>query len=576
MEIHKRATEALRLFADSAVYRRDGVVRCPKTEFTPGGERAGGVDDIEDCSLKNFDGEADRVCMTVAGSVFEETTTTTTIVFRPADYTSKENREFVRAKPLDCATEPLQLPLKDIQTNKSNAARAHIGEGAIRFGVLLATLQRAGLVLTKDFKNTKCVLVWAKRIKPDEYALANEKRKFNHFPGTWGMGRKDLLSKNLKKMLKKHPKSGYDIHPATYLLPSELKQLARHMTDTREVFILKPNAAACGMGIRLTASPPIDVKEPCIAQRYIQKPLLINNTKFDLRLYMVVTSVNPLRVFLYNEGLVRFATEIYPGGTTGLENQYAHLTNYSINKHNTENFENPDDDGNSEAGSKWLLSTFKNHCNENGYPWDLIWTQICDVAVKTVLSVEEDLYQKHAAHVGSGNGCFEIFGVDVLVEESFKVSLLEVNIMPSVNTVSPLDAKVKCNFLADLLTLVGIAHPSPQQQQQQPPLLRRSSSKLTPVDPLKPPYPTIGEYLPVLSPHLQAVIKASEDECHRKGAFSRVFPTLHTHGCYEGLVQRRSYNTLLYNWELVKLATWKSRGMVLPELPTIGRPVSTT
>ena len=71
--------------------------------------------------------------------------------------------------------------------------------------------------------------------------------------------------------------------------------------------------------------------------RYISNPLLINGYKFDLRVYVLVTSFEPLRVYVYKEGLVRFATEPYNETFEecrfwGPKSKYAHLTNYSINK----------------------------------------------------------------------------------------------------------------------------------------------------------------------------------------------------------------------------------------------------
>lgn len=65
---------------------------------------------------------------------------------------------------------------------------------------------------------------------------------------------------------------------------------------------------------------------------------MIDNKKFDLRIYVLVTQVEPdLNCFLYGDGLARFATEEYNSAPAHNSNLFMHLTNYAINK-NSEKF----------------------------------------------------------------------------------------------------------------------------------------------------------------------------------------------------------------------------------------------
>ena len=89
-----------------------------------------------------------------------------------------------------------------------------------------------------------------------------------------------------------------------------------------------------------------------VVSKYIFNPLLISGYKFDIRLYVLVTSFDPLRIYIYNEGLVRFASEPYEADK---DSQFCHLTNYSINK-NSETFVPNINANEQDTGNKWSLS----------------------------------------------------------------------------------------------------------------------------------------------------------------------------------------------------------------------------
>jgi len=66
--------------------------------------------------------------------------------------------------------------------------------------------------------------------------------------------------------------------------------------------------------------------------------LVVSNPPYDLFLFpyptilfsLSITGVDPLRVYIHDEGLTRISTSKY--SLKNLDNKFAHLTNYSINK----------------------------------------------------------------------------------------------------------------------------------------------------------------------------------------------------------------------------------------------------
>ncbi|XP_036909494.1 tubulin polyglutamylase TTLL13P-like isoform X1 [Sturnira hondurensis] len=282
-------------------------------------------------------------------------------------------------------------------------------------------------------------------------------QKINHFPGMTEICRKDLLARNMKRMQKLYPLE-YNIFPRTWCLPADYGdfQACGRQRKTR-TFICKPDSGSQGRGIFITRNPR-DIKpgEHMICQQYISKPFLIDGFKFDMRVYVLLTSCDPLRIFMYEEGLARFATMPYvEPNQNNLDDVCMHLTNYAINKHN-ENFVRDD-----AVGSKRKLSTLNAWLREHSYDPREIWGGIEDIIVKTIISAHSVLRHNYRTCFpqylsGCSCACFEILGFDILLDHKLKPWLLEVNHSPSFTTDSLLDQEVKDALLSDTLVLINL------------------------------------------------------------------------------------------------------------------------
>ena len=140
--------------------------------------------------------------------------------------------------------------------------------------------------------------------------------------------------RNILRMRRLHGKA-FDIAPRTYIFPEDYKRwcIDREVSQFKNMYIMKPSASSCGRGIKVIGKKQ-DVKKRggTIVSKYVSKPHLIRGHKYDLRLYVCVTSFEPLKIYLFSEGLVRLATVPYSTSKSSLKQRFMHLTNFSVNK----------------------------------------------------------------------------------------------------------------------------------------------------------------------------------------------------------------------------------------------------
>ena len=323
-------------------------------------------------------------------------------------------------------------------------------------------------------------------------------------------------------------------------------------------------ASSCGRGIRVIGKKTkVPKRDGFLVSKYVANPHLINGFKYDLRVYVLVSSYDPLRIYVFNDGLVRFATEQYTLNPNDLKKRFIHLTNFSVNK-KSENFvDNKGTGEGEESSSKWSFKTLRKAYEDNGINYDYVFAQVKDVIVKTLIGVEPHIVSNLNKSPGNKNTCFELYGFDILIDQNLKPWLLEVNVLPSLSSSSPFDKIVKTLLICDVLTLIGIRGYDKKKVNSGPEEEKRNGSKSLSIINKS----TIEE---VKSMTLDEVEKARaltgdedltvdelnmlmdhEDEFARKGNFARVFPLAANVDYYEKFFEVKRYNNQLL-WSYIR------------------------
>lgn len=133
--------------------------------------------------------------------------------------------------------------------------------------------------------------------------------------------------------------------------------------------------------------------------------------------------------------------------------RFAHLTNYSVNKKSS-GFVAADehnDDPDMEA-SKWSLTAFKRYLASVESPaiMENTMKKVMDVVAKTMIAAEAEMTLRMRSSASYRTNCFELFGLDIILDTNLDPFLLEVNISPSLMGSSPLDRRIKGSLIADI------------------------------------------------------------------------------------------------------------------------------
>jgi hypothetical protein len=257
-----------------------------------------------------------------------------------------------------------------------------------------------------------------------------------------------MVSKNnIWSTLKKY--YGFDqasqIMPSSYVLEdeSDMKQFKRdYKSDT--IYILKKNVQR-KEGLKLTKDYDYITKKATnedykVVQNYIRNLYLINGRKVNLRIYLLVVLRGDEKKFYISDlGKCIYTNKKYNDNDLDFE---SNITSYhldmSVYKENPRTFEE-------------LREYMDTHNGDSS----LFFVKIHQILQKMCMALSNDFYQ--SKNIRERNAIsFQLFGVDVIMNESLEPYLLEVNKGPDMSARDEEDKKMKTVVQTHMLEKVGV------------------------------------------------------------------------------------------------------------------------
>lgn len=246
---------------------------------------------------------------------------------------------------------------------------------------------------------------------PDKMKALKPLQKVNHFPGIFHLTNKKVMSTN-----NFHP-----FIPRAFEFPRMVKEFKEFVKKNPEKKFVVKNEANRGVKIVSIDEIGFESSNQKFYQEFIENPLLFDGRVHDIGVYVLVTSVNPLRIYRFSDDvLLRLCPEKYfPFDAKNIEKYVIYESHKLI-------FDIP-----------WLQkqvlefnmtskSSLEVHLEAMGMKPEDLWKQIDNIIVTLFLENEEKLL-KNAESFGKIDNFFELVRFDFIIDDQFKVHLMEIN-----------------------------------------------------------------------------------------------------------------------------------------------------
>lgn len=260
---------------------------------------------------------------------------------------------------------------------------------------------------------------------PVSFFALGEGQRFNHFPGFAEFGHKGRFHRNVTAArLRAGEPADYAFHPTSFDIPDQYDEWrAEADRSPGDLWIVKPPRGGQGQGIRVVADPDrVPSDEELVVQRYVDRPHLIDGRKYVLRVWVLVASLDPLVCFMHSNGVFKMTSSPFATDASSVGDLTVHLTNPSVQA------QHPDVPLGSLNSD---LTTYRRMIRRDGVDDGALFERIRQVVARAVIACREPALRA-SRHIGARlDGCFELLGPDILVDEDLTPWVLEMNTFPS-------------------------------------------------------------------------------------------------------------------------------------------------
>ena len=190
-----------------------------------------------------------------------------------------------------------------------------------------------------------------------------------------------------------------------------------------------------------------------VMSKYLTNLHLIDGKKYHLRLYVLISGIKPLRIYLYNEGFAHIAKQKFSLEEKNLDNKKVHLTNSINNNKIISSFIKEKTKTNI---NKMNLFEYKNYLKKENIDYILLREKLRDIIIKTVITGHEYLLTKLDEYNLNDRSFFNLFGYDFIVDSNYDPYLLKVSKRPDLIIMSKADKVINEKIFIDTLNIIGI------------------------------------------------------------------------------------------------------------------------